>query len=289
MKDSSDQLQQRVQRIIRLESRYARLLELRMEHPYYSSGLCPDLIIRPSDTTEARLFNYGLVFRPTEGGFTLLMNLARDLSSGIFAAPLQLDFDCTVTNPLFLNFTDIPFLTGQQMQFSNTYPNNLLHPGNTVDNQVLYTAANEGLSGTISLIINQDGTLFGPLARSVQFITYRIVFAARSTRWRYLCHGNEDYIARLHSFRILSRTKDGVQLSFGRPEPATLLNGRQGFSLTANEDLPQTERPQQRHLLIADASGVQPGYQRQLPNAAPEQLRYHPEEDQFYSYIIHQL
>jgi len=148
---------------------------------------------------------------------------------------------------------------------------------------------NDGLSGTITLSINQDGALFGPRARPVQPITYRIVFAPRATRWRYLCHGSEDYLARYDSFRILSRTKDGTQLSFGRPEPATLLNGQPGFSLTANEDIPQSERPLQRHLLIADAAGMQPGYQRQLPNAGPEQLRYQPAEDKFYSYIIHQL
>ncbi len=270
---------------IRYESRFNRVLEVVLEHTYYNAGLCPDFNFKPTFDTPGLLSQYGLQFRDTGTGFALLRDLNRKQFLWPGQEPLRFTFEGKTGNPLWVNFTDIPFLSALQLNFSNAYGSRFLHPGAQADNQVAASADTGGALLKVVLDFKpEDLGLENELP--IAPIDYRIVFGARATRWRYFCYGREHYSAQFIRFRI-SSGKEGTL--FGEARQSRLLDGTPGFELVSKTEIALAERPAQRFSLHLDPGISHSGYQGQLPNAGASQVRWNAEDDQFYSDIIFQL
>ena len=271
--------------IIRFKSSFVRVLEVVIEHAYYSSGLCPDFSFRPISATMEALSQHGMQFRDTGTGFALLRDLTRKQFFWPGAETLSFEFEGKTTNPYWVNFTDIPLLSSLKLDFSNTFNSDLLHPGTLVDALTASEGENGGVSMNIKLDFQFEVLGLGNEEVSAP-INYRIAFGARATRWRYFCYGKAQYLDHFKNFRIQSG-KD--RTDFEAPQPAALLNGTRGFEIVSSRALQLSERPVQRFSLQLEAAAGHSGYQCQLPNAGPAQVRSNAAEGQYYSDIIFQL
>jgi hypothetical protein len=114
--------------------RYERLMSLSVRHDFYGhSGLCPDFVITPTAATQILLRNLGLVAKRRPGGFDVFYHGSRASAivrylwnrrddhqdyqrRGHFDLPRmtssswdRLTLTFTLDNPLFTNFTELPF------------------------------------------------------------------------------------------------------------------------------------------------------------------------------------
>jgi len=114
-------------------NRYARLMQVVVQHGYYaqpgSDGLCPDFIARPTPPTRELMRSLGLLFQPEAAGFSVLYDTGRaegllwylrqhgtppDYAEGRHWT--RLSFVLSLTNPSFVNFTEIPVDTNPTQQ-----------------------------------------------------------------------------------------------------------------------------------------------------------------------------
>ncbi len=109
----------------RLEDvRYERLMKVSIKHTFYnnSNNKCPDFEIRPTRSSAALMKSLGLLFKTESAGFSVLLNKASEDSLTNYLreqarrdrGPLtdgpvwtRLSFLLSLTNPYFVNFTDI--------------------------------------------------------------------------------------------------------------------------------------------------------------------------------------
>src|SRR4029079_7486692 len=97
---------------------YRRLARVSLRHGYYraSGGACPDLAVRPTAWTAARMRTLGLLFRAEEAGFSVLYDELRERQlldflrreQGPRGAWTRLCFTLSLRNPWFVNFTALP-------------------------------------------------------------------------------------------------------------------------------------------------------------------------------------
>lgn len=124
------------------QARYERLMRVSLMHTYYNrSGLkCPDFEIHPTPTSATLMQSLDLLFKPERAGFSVLYNVAgaesltsylRRQSSLDADSPPQagevwtrLSFVLSLTNPYFVNFTNISIKTdplAENFYFTNQY------------------------------------------------------------------------------------------------------------------------------------------------------------------------
>jgi len=271
--------------IIHFQSSFIRVLELLVEHNFYSSGFCPDFVFRPTVGTMECLSQHGMQFRDTGTGFALLRDLKRKQFYWAGSENLTLEFEGKTKNPYWVNFTDIPLFSSLQLAFSNGFDSDLLHPGALADAQLATEGANGGVTLCVKLIFPPEALGLGSPEIPAPS-TYRIVFGTRATRWRYFFFGKAHFLSQYQNFRIHSG-KD--RIDFEAPRPSAMLNGTPGFEIVSSNALLLAERPVQRFSLHLEPGAGHSGYQSQLPNAGPSQVRRNAGDGQYYSDIIFQL
>jgi hypothetical protein len=110
--------------------RYERLMSLSVRHDFYGpTGPCHDFVITPTAATQILLRNLGLVAKPRPGGFDVFYHSSRaaaivrhlcnrrddhgtqqfDLDRLKSSSWDRLTLTFTLDNPLFTNFTEMPF------------------------------------------------------------------------------------------------------------------------------------------------------------------------------------
>lgn len=103
---------------------YTPFASVDVRHGFYNQtdGACPDLAIEPTPETRRRLAQFGLLARPRPGGIDLLWDAAVRAQAQALLAPFKpvpdevqarlftppLLFTCSLANPRFANFTDLP-------------------------------------------------------------------------------------------------------------------------------------------------------------------------------------
>jgi len=108
--------------------KYNRLFSVDFMHAYYRSLLSHDLTAKPTETTQQILLNYGLLFKPSEYGFSVFAQVKDDgtLKKEI-PGPLKFTFLISCINPGFNNFTSLPLEQdpGERFYFSNSVVNSV--------------------------------------------------------------------------------------------------------------------------------------------------------------------
>lgn len=122
------------------------LLKISLSHEYHADGLCNELEIKPTRSTLSLLNKYGILFKKTGSGATLLYE-SPDGSTTMkvpVEEELKFTFLFTVNNPAFYTFSDIEF--GSE-PLSTFYFNNL----NPVINGQNHTILDSKLTSPIKL------------------------------------------------------------------------------------------------------------------------------------------
>jgi len=121
--------------------RYERLMQVSIRHTFYndSNNKCPDFEIRPTPSSVALMKSLGLLFKTERAGFSILFNRASEESltnylreqarrdrGPVTAGPVwtRLSFALSLTNPYFVNFTDIAINTNpieENFYFTNQF------------------------------------------------------------------------------------------------------------------------------------------------------------------------
>ena len=90
---------------------YVPLLDVRIAHPYYRDGRCPDIRVEPSDDTRRRLRGQRCVLRTRADGVAVLVELGDGGDPVVaFDEPVPLGFHLRLANPDFALFTDLDAL-----------------------------------------------------------------------------------------------------------------------------------------------------------------------------------
>jgi hypothetical protein len=93
-------------------NRYLKLFSVTCKHEYYADGLTRDLAIIPTPETQKRLQQLGLLVKHMNGGFHLFYS-SREGEQHVLEKlikPETFSFTIQNQNPLFYNFTAIPFI-----------------------------------------------------------------------------------------------------------------------------------------------------------------------------------
>ncbi len=277
----------------RYTTAFSLLASVEVLHEYYSSGRCADLIFQPSQETIMLLRQYSILLKTNTSGFTLLLDENRDLSSPVFGGVLRLQFNFRNRNPLFLNFTDIPYNNDQYYVFSSNSNNGtVLHPNEQVQESSLKDYPSDGFSGHVELFFNTSNELFGygDSERQGHVLSeYVIRFGARKTAWKYFFYGENSLVDLYSDFSIKSKGRDEMGMFFGAPEKVTLKNGSPAFTITSDGSSPLLDKPKELFTLNKAASNTGQIYLKSLPNANPKYLNYNEKLNIFYTEIFVKL
>ena len=280
-------------RTFKYSTAFSKLAEVEVLHEYYRSGRCSDLVFQPCQETRELLRQFSILFRTGNSGFTLLMDENRDLSSPVFGGVLRLQFNFKSRNPLFLNFTDIPYENDQYLVFSSASNNgDVLHPSSSVQATSRVSNPSDGFSGHVELYFNEGNELFGrgELERPARLgRNHTIRFGARKTTWRYHFYGEEKLVDQYVDFFIKGKDRVSGVVVFGQSERSTLKNGTPSFTITLEGPTVLMEKPTQLFTLnkASDSSGQ--SYLKTLPNANPQHLNYNEKLNIFYTEIFVKL
>ena len=278
---------------IRQRLDYQVVLELRVLHTYYHNLRCRDLQISPTPETAAKLRGFGLLFRGESDGFLLAADNNRDYTNPIFQQPETFEFQFKVTNPQFLNFTDIPYRSGQFHIFESIDGNDgALHPGHYVDFDTMRNRDVDGIQGVIRLrhdpqhpIVPMywDSNTTGPK-------THFIRFGSRETYFSYFLHGKDIDAETSKLFFVEKFEINRNSYTFNTPQSATLRNGTKGFRINSLEPLAMKESYTGQGTLVMRKRSVNPfEYRRSLPMPKPDMVVFDPVSKTFFSELFVKL
>ncbi len=118
--------------------RYHTILELQCTHSYFENNTCPVLRFLPLVGTQAVFKNYELIQRENTSGFALYAG-ASDQQQFNAAEHLHgmpdLFFKIQVEDPIFLNYTNLPFLKENELFYFSAAQNNQLQKNDHVSEQ----------------------------------------------------------------------------------------------------------------------------------------------------------
>jgi hypothetical protein len=100
---------------------YAILATVSLQHDYYADSRCPDFEISPSAETAAALKGATILTKTIGNSLILLIKMDGAETFLSLPADLKLSFYLQLTNPAFLNFSNVPYLPGSAFYFTNLY------------------------------------------------------------------------------------------------------------------------------------------------------------------------
>lgn len=278
---------------IRQRLDYQVVLELRVLHTFYHNLRCRDLQIVPTPETYAKLQGFGLLFRGEGDGFLLAADHNRDYNNPIFQQPEIFEFQFKVTNPQFLNFTDLPYRSGQFHIFESIDGNDgALHPGMYADFDSMRNRDVDGIQGVIRLRHDVQNPIvpmywdWNAGSPKKHFIRFR----SRETYFSYFLHGKEMDLETAKLFFVENFEINKNSYTFTSPQSATLRNGTKGFRINSLQPLAMKESYTGQGTLVMRKRSVNPfEYRRSLPMPKPDTVVFDPVSQTFFSELLVKL
>lgn len=107
---------------IRISTALKELCGVMFLHDYYADGLCRDLEIQPTESTQELMRNFALLYKPVPYGFMLFYS--PDRSERILnelPPQTKLSFEFRTRKTTFQNYTSLPYsVEGEVLYFSNS-------------------------------------------------------------------------------------------------------------------------------------------------------------------------
>ncbi len=162
---------------------YITLLQISLQHAYYSDGVCPDLAISVSAASRHLLDGHRCLVRADAGRLRILAPVDAAGKLPIpFSAPTTLRFELVLQNPEFSLFTDLSELAAQSAP--------LFVPGDAASlpaGQLVLAESPDPLLPTGCFAAIELPCPVAADGLTVQPATYFLPFRARELRWAYYC------------------------------------------------------------------------------------------------------
>ncbi len=174
--------------------KYAALIELRINHPFYTDGRCPDLLIEPQGET-ARLFERHRCFLRSSPGLLRVVTPLDSIGFPLlpFRAGTSLFFDIRLANDDFALFTDLADIHATP---SPLFTNAQFDAGVTGELQLISRTREDPETHEEVPVKQAPGVLaeleifLSPgdeIGRSPPTATFQLTFRSRQWRWAYYC------------------------------------------------------------------------------------------------------
>lgn len=149
------------------DTKYNLLFTLELLHKYFKDQLCADFMITPSDKTKEVLDGHKMIAKQYKHQFYVgvqLDNVGKPLP--VPEGGMQLTFFLQLSNPLFFNYTNLPFASPGNNIYYFTNRNNNRSNGKNFLSAIYppYDAAKEYQPG--ELTTNVSGTVFQAIRKS---------------------------------------------------------------------------------------------------------------------------
>lgn len=176
---------------------FQELLSISIFHGYYNHNKCGDFLFEMSKETSKILREYGVVLKQETNKIILILDANKDFNHFCYGGELNLTFYLKNKNPQFLNFTELPFISNQLIDFKHIPGRELLHTNESVPIEICRESDEVGIIGKISLTINKENELFGLNSsdkNKLLPIKHAIQFKERNVYWKYFIYGSSRYI-----------------------------------------------------------------------------------------------
>ena len=237
------------------DARYQQLFTVGVLHNYYIKLFCKDLTFVPTSKTQQIFTQYGMLLKPLENGFTVLLNTNNNTPLSKIDEDSEdnvLTFIIKSNNPYFHHISDLTFDYKEKYTFNNQTSNindkgqKLLHLSEYVGESELIKdnakTVHEGDFGILEISLKSvDDDAYGILVgENINHQVYTIHFDCRKTLWRYylISRNGKEYA----SFQILSKNEK----QFTEPSPVSLVSGQEATSMISKETLDLKERSDER-------------------------------------------
>ena len=167
---------------------FQELLSITINHGYYYNNRCNDFIFEIENETMHTIKEYGIVVKQESNKLILIIDANKDFNHFCYLGEMELNFKITNKNPLFLNFTELPFISNQCIAFEQIKERELLHAAENVTIDICHESySTNGINGKINLRLNKENELFGLSSKNRnKFLPIRhyINFKERYVYWK---------------------------------------------------------------------------------------------------------
>ena len=262
---------------IRYSSNFKKIVTVEILHDFFNDQICRSFEFEPTTSTQKLLTNYGLLFKSISNGFVLIASGDSRFKGITFNGPFLLTFDLKNTDPLFLNYTELPGQKEFGFEFENTNENFRLHPNEFVDEACLLMTE-KMLTGQIKLTLNQSNQFFGEPDETKTSIeeTYSISFKSREILVRYNFYSsNKNFV-----YADLYITDEDNSLKLSGIEKRTLFSGKEVYSITREEPIKLFQYLQKQFFLKKEDSFLNT-FSIQLPQPELKNISFNAEKNNF--------
>ena len=264
---------------------FQEFLSISIFHGYYIHNKCGDFSFEMSKETSQLLGEYGVVTKQETNKIILIIDANKDFNHFCYGGALTLTFYLKNKNPQFLNFTELPFSSNQQIDFEHIPGRELLHTTDLVSIDICRESSEAGIIGKISLCINKENELFGldsAQRNKLLPIKHSIQFKERNVFWKYFIYGPSRYMEEAEYLYIYEKNqKDSI--SFNSKGMVKLPNGKDGLLFISENSLPLKERPTKiLGLYLNKNKNTENQLIKSLPCPNPTSVHYDKKEDKFF-------
>jgi hypothetical protein len=264
---------------------FQEFLSISIFHGYYIHNKCGDFSFEMSKETSQLLGEYGVVTKQETNKIILIIDANKDFNHFCYGGALTLTFYLKNKNPQFLNFTELPFISNQQIDFEHIQGRELLHNTDLVPIEICHESDEAGIIGKISLSINKENELFGLNSadrNKLLPIKHAIQFKERNVYWKYYIYGPSKYMEESDYLYIYEKNQKG-SISFNSKGLVKLPNGKDGLLFISENSLPLKERPIKiLGLYLNKSKNTENQLIKSLPCPDPTSVHYDKKEDKFF-------
>lgn len=199
-----------------------KIAEVIFNHDYFINGLFSRFDINPTKRSKDILKNHNIIFKRSNYGFVLIFHPEERFFSPVFSNEINIDLKFEIKDSKFMSYTNIPFDNNLFFSFENNYNSNYLHQSEFVESNNINLSTENGLKGSISLLINKNNEIFGGKDLKLINNSYKINFCSREVYFRYNFYKTDVNEINFNNFYLTNEEKTIKINNFKR---RTLENG----------------------------------------------------------------
>jgi hypothetical protein len=266
--------------------KFQELLSITINHGYYYNNRCNDFIFEIENETMETIKEYGILVKLEQNKLILIIDVNKDFNHFCYLGEMELNFKIINKNPQFLNFTELPFISNQCIEFEQIKERELLHAAENVTIENCHESiSTNGINGKINLRLNKENELFGLFSSEKnKFLTTRhsINFKERNVYWKYFIYGPSRYMEEADYLCIVEKNKKN-SITFISKGMVKLPNGKDGYLFISEKTLPLKERPNNQFgLYLNKNKNTENQLIKSLPCPNPTSVQYDKKEEKLF-------
>ena len=271
------------------KSNFKKLISVEILHNFFVNKIFDRFKIKPKGSCQSMMKNYGIIFKTTQNGFTLLYEENNRFRGRAFNGEFTLHYDLKFLDDNFLSYTNIPYEKKQKIILSNLFKNNKknnkiqLHKNEYVDKNCVVENEDELLSAEIVIKLNSNNEYFGNQSINKNSIqkNFIIKFDSRLVNIRY------NFITDLKSkdFKKYFITDNENSISSRKFYSRKLSNGKDVFCINKKEQIKMSDNYNYDEILKKDDK-LYNSFELPLPYPDKKNISYNSEKNIFYADVF---